>query len=88
MAKANADAYQLDITFIESDVFSLISGTFDIIVSNPPYISYEDKEEVSLNVLQSEPHLALFAKENGYAIYRKIIEQADNYLTKEGEALL
>ncbi|HES9225815.1 TPA: peptide chain release factor N(5)-glutamine methyltransferase [Streptococcus pyogenes] len=85
LAKANADAYQLDITFIESDVFSLISGTFDIIVSNPPYISYEDKEEVSLNVLQSEPHLALFAKENGYAIYRKIIEQADNYLTKEGK---
>ncbi len=68
LAQDNASHYQLDITFIVSDVFSQLSGTFDMIVSNPPYIAYEDKDEVGLNVYQSEPHLALFAAEDGYAI--------------------
>lgn len=85
LAQTNADTYQLDVTFIESDVFSHLSGKFDMIISNPPYIAYEDKEEVGLNVLHSEPHLALFAKEDGYAIYRKIIEEAADYLTETGK---
>ena len=85
LAQDNASHYQLDITFIVSDVFSQLSGTFDMIVSNPPYIAYEDKDEVGLNVYQSEPHLALFAAEDGYAIYRRIIEEASNYLSKKGK---
>lgn len=85
LAQDNASHYQLDITFIVSDVFSQLSGTFDMIVSNPPYISYEDKDEVGLNVYQSEPHLALFAAEDGYAIYRRIIEEASNYLSEKGK---
>ena len=85
LAQTNADTYQLDVTFIESDVFSHLSGKFDMIISNPPYIAYEDKEEVGLNVLHSEPHLALFAEEDGYAIYRKIIEEAADYLTETGK---
>lgn len=56
-----------------------------MIVSNPPYIAYEDKDEVGLNVYQSEPHLALFAAEDGYAIYRRIIEEASNYLSEKGK---
>ncbi|MEC4576650.1 peptide chain release factor N(5)-glutamine methyltransferase [Streptococcus dysgalactiae] len=85
LAQDNANHYQLDITFIVSDVFSQLSGTFDMIVSNPPYIAYEDKDEVGLNVYQSEPHLALFAAEDGYAIYRRIIEEASNYLSEKGK---
>lgn len=85
LAQNNANHYQLDITFIVSDVFSQLSGTFDMIVSNPPYIAYEDKDEVGLNVYQSEPHLALFAAEDGYAIYRRIIEEASNYLSEKGK---
>ena len=61
---------------------------FDIIVSNPPYISEADKDEVGLNVLISEPHMALFSKEDGYAVYRKIAEQAGDYLTKKGKIYL
>ena len=72
-------------TFIESDVFSNISGKFDIIVSNPPYISYNDKDEVGKNVLASEPHSALFADEEGLAIYRKIIENSREYLQPRGK---
>ncbi|VTS33340.1 peptide release factor-glutamine N5-methyltransferase [Streptococcus dysgalactiae subsp. equisimilis] len=88
LAQNNANHYQLDITFIVSDVFSQLSGTFDMIVSNPPYIAYEDKDEVGLNVYQSEPHLALFAAEDGYAIYRRIIEEASNYLSEKGSFTL
>ncbi|WP_161979418.1 peptide chain release factor N(5)-glutamine methyltransferase [Streptococcus sp. S784/96/1] len=85
LARENAQANQLEVTFIQSDVFSAIEGSFDIIVSNPPYISYDDKDEVGGNVLASEPHLALFADEDGYAIYRQIIEQSAAYLTPKGK---
>lgn len=87
LALANYNAEQLgcQITFVESDIFRSITGSFDIIVSNPPYIAFEDKEEVGINVLESEPHLALFAEENGYAIYRKIIEKAAFYLKENGK---
>lgn len=87
LALANYNSEQLgcQITFVESDIFRSITGSFDIIVSNPPYIAFEDKEEVGINVLESEPHLALFAEENGYAIYRKIIEEAGFYLKENGK---
>lgn len=85
LAKENAKLNQADINFVQSDVFENISGSFDIIVSNPPYISENDKNEVGTNVLASEPKMALFADEDGLAIYRKIIEDADKYLTPKGK---
>ncbi|MBM9832697.1 peptide chain release factor N(5)-glutamine methyltransferase, partial [Enterococcus faecalis] len=48
-------------------------------------IAYEDSHEVAQNVLASEPHLALFAAENGLAIYRQTIEQASQYLSPSGK---
>ena len=69
---------------MHSDLFSNILDKYDIIVSNPPYIAFEDKDEVGLNVWHSEPHLALFADDNGLAIYRAILEQASHYLTEDG----
>ena len=54
-------------------------------MSNPPYISENDKNEVEVNVLASEPKMALFADEEGLAIYRQIIEEADKYLTPSGK---
>lgn len=45
-------------------------------------------EEVGLNVLASEPHLALFAEEDGYAVYRKIAENAQKHLTEKGKIYL
>lgn len=85
LAKENAKLNQADINFVQSDVFENISGSFDIIVSNPPYISENDKNEVGINVLASEPKMALFADEEGLAIYRQIIEDADKYLTPKGK---
>ena len=84
----NANAQNLNLSFIKSDCFSEISAKYDIIVSNPPYISRADEEEVGLNVLHSEPHLALFADEDGLAIYRKIAEGSKDYLTDGGKIYL
>ena len=88
LARENAQSCGLSLTFVQSDCLDAIQGKFDIIVSNPPYISEADKDEVGLNVLASEPHMALFAGENGYAIYRKIAEQAGDYLTEKGKIYL
>ena len=52
------------------------------------YISRDDVEEVGANVLASEPHLALFADRDGYAIYEKITQQAPSVLTPDGKIYL
>lgn len=88
LATENAKRQDLNLSFIKSDCFSEISSKYDIIVSNPPYISREDQEEVGLNVLHSEPHLALFADEDGLAIYRRIAEDSKNYLNDGGKIYL
>ena len=88
LATENAKSLDLEITFIKSDCFSEISSKYDIIVYNPPYISRADEEEVGLNVLHSEPHLALFADEEGLAIYRRIAEESKDYLNDGGKIYL
>ena len=88
LASENAKSLDLEISFIKSDCFSEISAKYDIIVSNPPYISRADEVEVGLNVLHSEPHLALFADEDGLAIYRRIAEDSKDYLNDGGKIYL
>ena len=88
LASENAKNQDLQIFLKKSDCFTEISEKYDIIVSNPPYISREDESEVGLNVLYSEPHLALFADEDGLAIYRRITEDAKDYLTDGGKIYL
>lgn len=88
LASENARNQNLNIFFKKSDCLAEISEKYDIIVSNPPYISREDESEVGLNVLHSEPHLALFADEDGLAIYRRIAEDAKDYLTDGGKIYL
>ena len=88
LASENAKNQNLNIFFKKSDCFAEISEKYDIIVSNPPYISREDESEVGLNVLHSEPHQALFADEDGLAIYRKIAEDAKDYIKDGGKIYL
>ncbi|HEL9598778.1 TPA: peptide chain release factor N(5)-glutamine methyltransferase [Streptococcus suis] len=85
LAQENARSNEVSVQFIQSDVLQAVTGQFDIIVSNPPYISPDDKDEVGVNVLASEPHLALFAEEDGLAIYRQIAEQAGAFLKENGK---
>ena len=88
VASENSKNQKFNIFFKKSDCFAEISEKYDIIVSNPPYISREDESEVGLNVLYSEPHLALFADEDGLAIYRRIAEDAKDYLKDGGKIYL
>jgi len=88
LAMENANNQGQSLSFIKSDCFSEISSKYDIIVSNPPYISRVDESEVGLNVLHSEPHLALFADEDGLAIYRRIAEESKDYLNDGGKIYL
>ena len=84
IAKENAQFHDATIKFIQSDIFDSIDDKFDVIVSNPPYIDRKDKVTMQDNVLKYDPHLALFAEEEGMYFYRKIIEQANNYLNDNG----
>ena len=88
LAMENAKNQGLTLSFIKSDCFSEISSKYDIIVSNPPYISRVDEAEVALNVLHSEPHVALFADEDGLAIYRRIAEESKDFLYDGGKIYL
>lgn len=84
VAKENAQYHDTDVRFIQSDIFNNINDKFDIIVSNPPYIDRKDEVTMQDNVLKYDPHLALFAEEEGMYFYRKIIEQAKDYLKENG----
>ena len=84
VAKRNAKTLEADITWIESDLFDKVEGKYDIIVSNPPYIESEEVDKLAKEVKDHEPRLALDGTEDGLYFYRKIIEEAENYLTENG----
>ena len=80
IAKKNALDNKTNITFIESDMTTYKDKLYDVIISNPPYISYE--EPIMDLVKNNEPHLALYAKDNGLYFYKKIIDNI-KYITKD-----
>lgn len=84
IAKENAQFHDTTIKFIQSDIFDNIDDKFDIIVSNPPYIDRKDEDTMQDNVLKYDPHLALFAEEEGTYFYRNIVEKASSYLNDNG----
>ena len=84
IAKENAQFHDATIKFIQSDIFDNIDDKFDIIVSNPPYIDRTDEVTMQDNVLKYDPHLALFAEEEGMYFYRNIVEKASSYLNDNG----
>ncbi|BAV03177.1 release factor glutamine methyltransferase [Lactococcus formosensis] len=88
LAQLNAKTHQLSLNFILSDVFENISGQYDIIVSNPPYISFDETYEMDQSVIRFEPDSALFAEKQGLEIYQKIAEEARQFLKPEGKIYL
>lgn len=89
VAKENAFNNNVDVTFIHDDILSLdnkIETEFDIIVSNPPYVRDMEKADIRDNVLNWEPHKALFVSdEDPLIFYRKILEFAQSHLKEGGE---
>lgn len=78
VAERNVINNEADVEFILSDVFSNVRDKFDVIISNPPYIRKdEDIEDIVKN---NEPHLALYAEDNGLYFYDKILRECKGYL--------
>ena len=92
-AKKNAEINEVEVHFIQQNIleitnltFDLGLSTFDIIVSNPPYVRMLEKEEIKPNVLEFEPHLALFVEDNDALLfYRKIAQLAKENLSEDGK---
>ena len=87
IAKDNAIINDVNIKFLESDLFNNIKDKFDIIISNPPYIPINSKD-IEKIVFDNEPHLALFASDNGLYFYKEIIKESINYLNKDNYLIL
>ncbi|MFQ3297062.1 MAG: release factor glutamine methyltransferase [Polaribacter sp.] len=87
IAKENALLNKVAINFIELDILNAekLPQKYDIIVSNPPYVRELEKVEIKNNVLENEPHLALFvADDNPLIFYSKIADLAKKQLLKNG----
>lgn len=81
IARKNAERLQAEVRFIESDLLeALTDETFDLILSNPPYISKKEIALMDKSVLQHEPKEALFAENDGLAIYEELALTIAEYL--------
>ena len=81
VAKRNANKNKVDINFFQSDMLDEC-GKYDLIISNPPYISFD--EEVQDIVRNNEPSIALYASDDGLEFYEKILKDAGSHLNKNG----
>lgn len=86
IAKENAVNLQADVSFIQQDILHTEHlDIYDIIISNPPYVRHLEKVEIQNNVLEHEPHLALFVEDNDPLVfYRKITQLATTSLSEDG----
>jgi len=86
IAKRNGIHNSVDVNFIVDDVFNFCHDKkYDLIVSNPPYVLESEKKYIHRNVIDYEPHDALFVNDsNPLIFYKKIIEIAKNNLNKDG----
>lgn len=87
IAKLNAKTLEVNIDFYQNNLLEdiYLDQKFDVIISNPPYIRNLEKEEMHQNVLNFEPHLALFVENDDALIfYERVIEFSNNHLSKNG----
>jgi len=85
-AKKNIELHHIqNIQLIQSDTSKDLSGKFDIIISNPPYISEKQFQNLQKEVKNYEPKSALFGGEKGLTYYKKILQNAENFLNKDAK---
>lgn len=91
VAQANAAKYNLPVSWLQADIFEPVPrihpASLDVITSNPPYVLEEEKEQMRENVLQYEPHLALFVPDQDPLKYYRRISEVAQQLLKEGGKL-
>ena len=88
LPKKNSNFYQTSITFIKSDWFTKIDRKFDVIIANPPYISKNEYNNLSISIRRFEPKIALLAGSKGLDSFKVIINQFFKYLRPNGMLLL
>lgn len=88
VAKENAQQIGVALEFVLSDCLDEVAGPIDVLISNPPYISQDEYELMDVSVREFEPKMALFAENNGLAIYEKLAQQAQSKLAKDGKIFL
>lgn len=84
VAERNARDNEVEAVLVHSDLFEDIRGSFDLIVSNPPYIPTGQIPSLMPEVREHEPHMALDGSADGLSFYRRIIEESRGFLRKEG----
>jgi release factor glutamine methyltransferase len=85
VAKRNADRNNVTVNFLQKNILETnhLLESFDIIVSNPPYVRELEKHEIRNNVLENEPHLALFVSDDDALLfYKKIADLAKTHLSQ------
>lgn len=78
VAKENASNLKAEVVLLQNDMLENLTGKYDIIISNPPYI--KEQEQIEDIVKDNEPYLALYAGVDGLDYYRKILKDAPNHL--------
>ena len=82
VAKKNANKNNANINFYECNLLEPLSKKYDVIISNPPYIAYD--EEIIDIVKNNEPHIALYASNNGLYYYEEILKNVYKYINNNG----
>lgn len=85
VAQENNRLNNANVTFIQSDLFTNVTGKYDIIVSNPPYIRTDEIPKLMEEVKSHEPVMALDGMEDGLYFYKKICGEASDYLNDNGK---
>ncbi len=83
-AKSNAKLNGLDVKWVHSDMFAGIRGKYDMVVSNPPYVTTDECKSLDKDVLLNDPIMALDGGKDGLDYYRIIARDAAQYLTDNG----
>ncbi|WP_309571995.1 peptide chain release factor N(5)-glutamine methyltransferase [Deinococcus sp.] len=87
LARENAALNDLDVTFLHGDLLTGVTGLFDVVVSNPPYLPDTDRQDAQPEV-RHDPELALYAGSDGLEIVRRLATQVADVLVPDGRLLL
>ena len=88
IARTNAGNLEASVGIACMDLLEAVRGPFDFIVSNPPYISPQESSNLQTEVREHEPHVALFADDDGVGMFRSLIPSAERILKSGGYLIL
>lgn len=89
VAKENAQTLGADVSFKQGDLLEPLKGeTYDVVLCNPPYISEDEVAVMDQSVLDHEPQSALFAEDDGLAIYKRLAGSLEDYVNPQGRIFL